>query len=1042
MRGISQDTYANLPDWKLTQVVGLPYRPGDIAPAHYTQMPQGYVVPNKTGDQAALMRLGIARLLQLPLPAIPFAGIPTPAWPAPHPVLYLNLLRQGGSSAPGDAILDAITACLSNTDDTVSSKFQNKFRYKKDVSGLQQQGQPADQSDPENKATFEIPVVRVTMANVSSDSYAATGLGYGTIDFPSVEPGRQPVRNIPRPTTDFKPPGEAEPPRAARLQPDVGVGMASAVAQTVFNDPPGVPSLHWDYMVTGPFTLLLGIKMELAAIATPSSEPVAAQSLTAASIAKGRPPGVDQESRETVRLRWLVSPYPEAYGVAVKRAGEVSTQMLNPPRGQAGGYQPYVPNRPAPVEGQIPPGAKSDYFDSLAEVPFNGNAVNNYLVIGVDVFGRWAGWTKYDYIAKAPKVAQPGINSVKFWPYGGSTGPEVPGRLVIEFGWDWTDRSPDRIEFTGKFFPVDGVSDPGAAPAAGFPVSPGFNASKLVVKFPNNPAAPPNNLPLRLDPPTLNPPVNPPPPDPPPVYPPAIPQLELVSAPAPGDPNNDVRGYRLTLENFVCDFTGTDEVGFAVYARGFEARRPAVASDPVGPRVAYVLDPGPPVISIYAPDVIWTALPDATNRARALLTWNAAPKAAEYMVWEATETALWNRAVEYKSKIPELAGVDVEAEQAKEIWFRADTLKGKIEETAEDFWNFARIDTRRPITEPRFEVILPATADILYLFRVSAVSKNNVNSGRSKGSFAVAVPRRIEPGPPRLLLRKNPEPGMEGVGVIALPSKGPAAAGFRVFRVQKETLARDVGLMGEPKYADDDPDWQDVTVPPLNGGEPEPGKWLLDPVQPSWFPYYYRVQAVGEHLPPYGKYRGESPPSQAQSIELLPAPPALSIEAGDDLENIHVDDQNAHNHIPFKTNVPFVETPYGWSKFELFKTRTDERGIIRRDLVAVRLPGGLLVEPNPTKYQVILSGFFPNIAVQTVHDAQTGMNEYVVRVLTIPTTKETTTKTQIDAEGNETTVTVTPPNVGVMYILRVTDPLGRTAEASLPQKLNPPPADM
>src|SRR5205085_2126009 len=103
--------------------------------------------------------------------------------------------------------------------------------------------------------------------------------------------------------------------------------------------------------------------------------------------------------------------------------------------------------------------------------------------------------------------------------------------------------------------------------------------------------------------------------------------------------------------------------------------------------------------------------------------------------------------------------------------------------------------------------------------------------------------------------------------VIAIDAKvGDTAAGYRVHRIRNSALATDAGLMGPPKITETDPGWRPYTDQPLRGGTPASGQSIVDTAAtPSWYPYYYRVTAIGADDPANGRHRGESLPSAVQS---------------------------------------------------------------------------------------------------------------------------------------------------------------------------------
>jgi hypothetical protein len=207
---------------------------------------------------------------------------------------------------------------------------------------------------------------------------------------------------------------------------------------------------------------------------------------------------------------------------------------------------------------------------------------------------------------------------------------------------------------------------------------------------------------------------------------------------------------------------------------------------------------------------------------------------------------------------------------------------------------FARLNNE-PIVGNRTEIRVPASASTLYVYRVSAISAGNVEAARSRQVAVFGVPRRNIPGAPRLLLRKATAP-QTGVQVIALPVGSAAPpAGYRVFRVRRATLSLDPSTMGPPKIDEKNPAWKVFSSVSLNG-TPLSGRSIVDTAAaPSWYPYYYRVTAVGVQDLANGLYSGESEYSSAQSIQVLPQHPpqltalALETSAGAGLVTLTTD---------------------------------------------------------------------------------------------------------------------------------------------------------
>jgi len=917
--GTPQNQFANEPDWQRTQVVGLPFGTSEIGPPFYDPVPQGYEAPTLDALAAAVMRLGIARVLRMPLPATGVPDIPAPTWDGPDPAGFLKQLRDTSPS-----LVPLIGDCLANSDDTDPAKLQALYAVDAQLPGVQQAGIPGAPSGPD-PATMRLPVVAVSMLSAGSDSETATALGYGTVDFPE----------------------------QTQLPP------------TALVYPPGTVRTPFDYMVTAPFVLPDVGRLDLAALAQLQPDPVPVTGLQAARRQGNRAPAVDQPASEAVQLSWQLSTLAAGYGVLRSRK-PFDAAILNSVR-PSGGFDPFIPQRPQAAGGEPLAGVRTAFTDPVSPVPISGAATSRYLVIALDVFARWSSWQLVPYVSTAPPAQVPGLVSASLSTSAAArVGRVVPGTLEVEVVWDWSDRSPDRIELLGAFVaPPDSV--PPASAPTGVPFGPGGPA---VIRF-NTSGAP-----FIASGHAGGVAEVPPPPPPPGVSP----------------PDGDRRLYRVTLTGLSCDYTTADDVAFALWTLGAEAVRPAAPSAATGPRVAHAADPIPPdPPALPAIDLIWTALPDATGHARAMLRWTAVP-GAKYVIWEATETAL-RRAVDPTATAPSTPTT---------ILARAGALRSLVTATtqshARSMIAFSRIN-ERPIDATEVEVVLPGSADTLYAYRVSAITASNVESDRTRSSAValVAVPRVIVPGRPRLLARAAPA----GTRLIVVPGKGSPATGFRLHRVRREGLAAEVGTMGPAVIAENASGWTAVSVPvsPTTTAGAEPGQAVVDPVPESWYPYYYRAVAVGQEDPGNGGLPGESEPS---AVAAFVRPPA----AGPALDNVTAAANTTNRVVSFRTDLPVRATPVGRAEVAIIGLAAPSPGarLERTPVIAVSPADvqqgslGLLVSPTPAQLAVM-----PEIR-RSAPDAQ-GRCTYTVRF---------------------------QASVGQGFV-DVRDPLGRTLEQAIPE---------
>jgi hypothetical protein len=166
---------------------------------------------------------------------------------------------------------------------------------------------------------------------------------------------------------------------------------------------------------------------------------------------------------------------------------------------------------------------------------------------------------------------------------------------------------------------------------------------------------------------------------------------------------------------------------------------------------------------------------------------------------------------------------------------------------------FRRLNTHA-IAAPPYEIEMPGRADTLFMYRITAISENQVESARTDAAVFFAVARRRAPGPPTVIIRRVDG----GLRLTLTPAPGVETARYRIHRVRDVDLARDIGTMGPHVHE-------------LTGTE------FVDDVPATWTPYYYRVVAIGAKDRENGYHPGESVPSSvAEGIRPPAAPPTLS----------------------------------------------------------------------------------------------------------------------------------------------------------------------
>jgi len=676
--------------------------------------------------------------------------------------------------------------------------------------------------------------------------------------------------------------------------------------------PPGLQPPPHVYMVEATWRFPFVGDSTICALSQVRPPPGAAAQLQAAMAQRNRPPAVDQPETEAVELAWKLATPPAAYVLAVSRKpGEC--HVLNAKRLAAPGHDLFVPQRPPGPDGQPSPSARTRFIDPLAAVPMDGTEVLAYYVLARDVFARWATWSKVQHALTAPPVSRPGLQGVKLTaadphpPAGASA--QVTSDLTIEVAWDWSDRACAKIVLTGCFYT-------GATPPAAY--LGGLETDGV----------PGGQSPLEL---TFKPDRSP-----------DVPAGATWQAWRISDPADDRALYRVVVHGVTCDFAGAAERSYAVYARGHEAVRPASASDVIGPRTCKAADPRP-AAPPPLPQILWTALPDAAGRARALLTWGAVPRAAGYFVWEATESAL--RAIVGMEPIPEpVPGVSSPTLPQRAGAIR-DFIQASPQRDADSLNGFTRLQ-ERAIAGTQLELDLPGAADGLYVYRISTITAAGVESARGDSLAFVGVPKRAVPGEPSLLLRRS----AAGVRLYAQAGAGHAPIGFAVHRVVNPRATSEVGMMGPPVHAHDAPGWDaaDAGDPALRGQNAAQFKVLDDPVPARWDPYFYRIVAVGPTNSSDGVIGGRSRASALQSIVRPPAAPPV-------LDALTITPPGATRVLSFRTDLPIRTCPLGQAKIAVAQLSTTPgapqvRTVVldtTAERVAVAAPFTVIAAPTP-----------------------------------------------------------------------------------------------
>ncbi|MDB5203706.1 MAG: hypothetical protein JWQ27_3115 [Ferruginibacter sp.] len=896
LAGVTMDSVINATDWEKIQVVGFPFKKTDVGGLGYKADPQGFVSAPTTGVKAAEQRLKMGEWLFMPPANINAldAQCNNVSWKHPAAIPYLQML--------GHEQLLSIRKCLTNSDDLSFDRNKRQISYveKTVINGISQTGSGL----PPKPAEISIPVVKHTLLSVSNESPAALGLGFGTYDF-------VPLR---------------------LLQPNVRsyAYMSNNAVAAASNN-----FLGFDYMVTAeyivrpfeefPFSFLddLSKKITFCALNDERANPMTPEQIEVFGIQKNRPEIMDGEYTEAIKLRWKQGFVPHGFGMAANYKPGPTNVMNDPYDFAPDIYKNFF--TPVPkvdgVEQDADDIGKFVLTETDEPVPLYGTALHKYFIAGWDLFGRWTPWVKKGFTAQAVAPQQPGIMSIRLELADPENmqnllpnQPEVDAHLEIDFGWDWIDRSPARIQIAGQFFNA-ALNDPPATVPAVFGTRAGdFVTPPIDIIFSSTN---PNVLPTTsLGTITImqpNPPSGPPPPD----------HVQFGSTDVP---SNNLKRYKLRIPDIKCSFPGIApfEVAYTAYIRGLETvRKPINEYSPWAKGyVSRLADPRPPAVTVLPATVLFTAVPDATKLGRGKLTWPAATGALAYHLWEASETAV-------RVTLDKILRDEFPSDNTK--WLkplnepytvRATQLRDLLAQAKYSNpcqRSFNKI-TKDPVKTTSYELALPGSSDVMYLYQVSSVNSANIESAKSNTVF-YAVPKVIKPAAPMLQVRPYKkraltDPVGEGLEVKIVQTIGDAPLGYQLYRTRKKILSSDVGMKGLPVYDHTALQWSDTVIQLLDGTTYH-GKQVRElGIDRSWRPYVYQAVAIGIADASRGKLSGESNASTTEIVYFPPVnPPALLLTSA------------AHNAFSslfvLTTTAPFDKVDLGKATIEIYTLDTD-----------------------------------------------------------------------------------------------------------------------
>lgn len=520
-----------------------------------------------------------------------------------------------------------------------------------------------------------------------------------------------------------------------------------------------------------------------------------------------RPAGRDLPWLESVEVSWAANRPAAASGM-----GPSTFAVLRSVGGSA--LEPALDKRPSGGHRVFVPGLAGDTdrarFTSAA-VPeqFPGESIDaRFAVAAQDWFGRWSGWASVDHKRVTVDPQRPAVRSVEVDEDGPS--PEA----VVEFTWDWSDRSPIAVHLRLKVFRFEHPDD-AAPPVDGTVLIPGgpATADRIISFSGASPDSPPTGV------------------------------TEVIE-----ERDGDLRTYRCRIPGIALPYATHPRMRVEASARAAERVRPATLgafSKPVGVAVHSPLLPPAPVTT--AP-MRWASLPDSAGICRAVLDWSGS--GPTYTVYVADETAI--------ARELGLASPNLDMPAAE----RLQALRG------EDFHKARRAFRRHAeqLVEPRLEIALPKGGKLIHFYGISAVSVTGQERPLPADAdryLAVAAPVRLEPAPPLLVARV--EGSMVRLSASVASAQVPVDR-IAIGRVDHRAKAVTPEAAGAPILT------ADAATATARDGKLH---WELTDATalPTWTPVFYRAVATAAADPDLGQIAGRSQPGPAVEVVVPSANP-------------------------------------------------------------------------------------------------------------------------------------------------------------------------
>jgi hypothetical protein len=639
----------------------------------------------------------------------------------------------------------------------------------------------------------------------------------------------------------------------------LGFGTAYPVTGTA-----GLARLRFDYMITAHWERGLDGASEAVDYAAIVPAPgLALPPPTPANLAAEiqgllKPLAPDRQWRCTSRVSWDKLPSSQLFrsaSFAAARAGIApprATEAMMDER-SAGGFRPIAINRTDPAHDPI--WWRNNAMDRELPIPSNpGTQTVKYGVAVQDIYGQWTAWMAVDKSMAQPDLDRVRIASARLTAVPPVSGAICPGTLEVEFFWDWSVRTPERIQFAGLLYAAaeHGSPPPSLAVPPGLARSVGGAQPIFSVTFGggNTPSAAGATF-IGLD---------------------GGGEQDVGFGPQQG---SEGRRYRMTLSGFSLDFGSTGHIGLALWARGQEQIAPGRtgpwSSDPV---IVAASDPRPPVVPIE--HIQLGSLPDAAGQSHAHIAWTASPAAAGYFVYESDETQIL-KALALHEPTPD------------------QTLDDRLTIIKDNFGAVPRgVFTRlnaTPIRSTSTDVAMPRGSTAIHCYIVIGTSAGQVESDWPVDEdrlIAVAAPHIMNPAPPMLeverFLDTAVDPPAFKVRVRIKTRPGPRVKKVELHRVRVDDAAREVDTMGPPiaRLQASGGGWVVTNAVDAHGTSFIDTVQGLDDPGGSWRRVWYRATAWTDRDDTRGGLPGRSPASTAAWTVVPPAaaPVVSAIAAG------------------------------------------------------------------------------------------------------------------------------------------------------------------